>query len=339
MRGFLLFLSVGALCAVSRLARAEVSAEPVRVALDFQSGAPRAVCLTPAALTSAVEAQLARPVFVAPASAAEADVTLTVRVVAVGSDTIVELELIRAGESLGGRTLVGSVERCAGLLDSLIVVVALLVDVPRDETPTPASPAPAAPSASPRQPPARPVRRPRPVLSELSLGVRSSLISGLLPRAVGSLGADVRWAFGFAPWLRLTAGADLFQDNRVLGRDRSEVTFGAADARFGFAPVRLQRGALRVEPWALLAVSTLSAEGRGFATNSSGARWLASTGLSVRAELPMASRLVLSAGAGIWLNLARPRFLAEDSPGVQRELYRPSRLMPSAELGLAWSFL
>ena len=335
----MLLLLVAALCAVSRSGRAQEAAPPVRVALEFQSSATRAACLTPAALGSGVEAQLARPVFVPPGSA-EADVTLTVRVIAAGSDAVVELELIHRGESLGGRTLLGPVERCSALLDSLVVVVALLVDVPRDETPPePAPPAATPASVAPTPPPVVPARPARPLLSELSLGARASLVSGLLPSGVGALGADAHWAFGFAPWLRLTAGVDVFQDNRVQGRGTSETTFGASDARFGLAPVRLQRGSLRVEPWAQLAVASLSAEGQGFATNSSGSRWLASTGLSLRAELPLVSRLVLNAGAGLWLNFARPRFLVEDSPGAPRELHRPSSVMPSAELGLSWRFL
>jgi hypothetical protein len=325
--------------ALFALAPKLTAAEPVRVALVWHAPSGGVDCLTPSSLAQRVETQLGHPVFVAPGSPA-ADVELAVDVSsggAQGREMQVELELRRRGESLGGRSLQGSADNCTALLDSLVVVVALLVDVPREDEPKATPIAPAQPAPIPSlvaPPPSAPRRSPK----QLSFDAHSTWVSGLEPGLAGGFGLATRFAFAVAPALALRLSADYLPRDRLTTPD-GRVSFNAGVLQLGVAPVRL--GSPRsfiVEPWVFGTVTAMHARGQGFGNDRAGVRWLAGAGLALRASLPLYGRWALTGGAGLSLALARPQFLYRDASGVEHELQRPDFLLPNADLGASFRF-
>src|SRR6478609_3485658 len=109
----------------TRPALAEPSPETERVKLTWHDASSKP-CLDPRGLAERVERELGRRIFVR-ADEPPASIELTVEVSEQGADDLeLQLELLQNGERLGGRTLRGSSVHCDALVESSIVVIALL---------------------------------------------------------------------------------------------------------------------------------------------------------------------------------------------------------------------
>jgi len=322
----------------ARPAHAESSGQMVRVALRWHVEPRAAECLPPEIVQRRVEAQLGRPVFVTEGDAS--DVTLKLDAHSEESALRVELELQHAGESLGSRSLAGTSDECAKLVDSLVVVIALLVDVPRAN----AEPAPPRrtepPQALPtvRVTPPRAAKPPPRASNHLALNARAIVASGLLPGAALGFGLDARASFGFAPTLAWRLGGDYLPLDRV-STEGGQLRLSALSWQLGLSPWEFASGsALRVRPWGLVSAAMIAARGQGFAENRSGYRWLPALSLSASAEWQLARRLWLNAEPALGFALARPSFVYDDPVAGQQTLSRPNFLLFSASLGLTWQF-
>ena len=323
----------------ARPAQAQSGVEMVRVALHWHAEPEAAECLQPEVVRQRVEAQLGRSVFVPETGAS--DVTLKLDANSQDSAVRVELELQRAGESLGSRSLEGRSDECAKLVDSLVVVIALLVDVPRANAEPPAR---AMRNEPPSASPTVPVTRPGPATAtprgsnRLALNARASIASGLLPGAALGFGLDARASFAFAPTLAWRLGGDYLPLYRVSAQG-GQVSLSALSWQLGFSPWEFARGStLRFRPWLLGSANSIAARGEGFAENRSGYRWLPALSVSAIVEWQLSRRLWLSAEPALGFALARPSFIYDDPVAGQQSLFRPNLLLLSASLGLTWQF-
>lgn len=319
-------------------AQARTSVETSRVALLWQADPAASECLRPEIVQQRVEAQLGHSVFVA--EDAPSDVSLILDAHALASALHVELELQRDGESLGSRSLDGTGDECAKLIDSLVVVIALLVDVPRPieepARPTSTVRAEATPTVREISPP--PPTAARRVSGHLALNARASVVSGLLPSASFGFGLDARASFGFAPSLAWRLGGDYWPGARVSAQG-GEVTASALSWQLGFSPLEIASGAsFRFRPWALASATMIAARGEGFAASRSGYRWMPELSVSASVEWRLARHLWLNAEPVLGFALARPSFVYDDPLAGQQTLFRPDFLLPSANLGLTWQF-
>ena len=323
----------------ARPSQAEPAPYAERVKFTWHDASPTS-CLDPRALAERIERELGRPVFVR-ANEPPANVELKVEVLVLPADAIeLQLELLRDGERMGGRTLHGSAEHCTELFDSSVVVMALLVDAPReaDAEPLPRPRSPARASTAAPQSTVHSVRPGRRVTG-LEFGAHAVWNSGLLPDSAWGASLDARAALAVWPWLALRLGGAYFPRGEGV-TEAGSAELRAATLSFGLSLVRFQSGArVRIEPWLLAGADGVGARGQGFTQNHQGTRWFAATGLGLRGEVRLAAHLALSAEGVAWLALARPRFLYQRLDGSTRELYRPARALASLQLGLVWNFL
>lgn len=314
--------------------------ETLRVALRWNAEPEAAACVQSEPVQQRVEAQLGHAVFVSEAAAH--DVTLSLDAREVHSALQVELEMTREGASLGTRSLEGTSAECAKLIDSLVVVIALLVDVPRPKAV--ATPAPAPPQAARTVAPPAPAREPsrstpKPGTSNhLALNAHANLIYGLLPGTAFGFGLDARASFGLAPSFAWRLGGAYWPHDRVAAQG-GQVNLSALALEFGFSPLELgQASTFRFRPWLLGSADMLAARGEGFDANRSGYRWLPVLSLSASAEWAISKSLRLSAEPALGFALARPSFLYNDAETGQQQLFRTDFLLFSAQVGLAWRF-
>lgn len=331
--------------ALAALSSKRAAAEPVVFDLEWRVPTAGLECLNASSVEQRVEEQLGRDRFAAPGSDSEValQAIVSASVAPQASNSVrVDLELRRHGESLGGRSLEGSRDHCAALLESLVVVVALLVDLPRDELPL----ATASPAPSPN-PPSRPVPASlggAPLVppaarsaKQLSLGLQATLLSGLQPGSSGGFGVASRFALASAPALGLRAGLDYFPRDR-LAIAGGQLIFRSALLQLGLAPFRFgRRDRLNLEPWLMSALAGMHVEGRGFVQDRAGLRWIPLLGVTPRLTIPLSERWSLGVGGGLWLALLRPRFLLQSEQGAA-SLARPNRLSVSADFAACWRF-
>lgn len=337
MKVWVLIATWGALL-LPRPGQAQTSAETARVALHWSAAPDASACLQPETVQQRVEAQLGHSVFVTAGVAS--DVTLNVDAQCVESAIHVELELQRAGESLGNRSLEGNREECAKLVDSLVVVIALLVDVQRANA-EPARPPEAEPPKAPspaRATNLRPATAPPRASNHLALNARAMVASGILPSTAFGFGLDARASFALAPTLAWRLGGDYLPRDRVSAQG-GQVSASALSWQFGFSPLELTGGsAIHFRPWALASVAMIAARGEGFAESRSGYRWVPALSLSGSVEWRLARRLWLSAEPVLGFALARPSFVYDDPAAGPQTLFQPDFLLFSANLGLTWQF-
>ena len=317
------------------------AAEPVQAALEWQSPPEPHDCLDRGALEAAVEARLGRRVF---SGAADASVRVHGRVdaLAAGRGFRAELELNDAeGQRLGTRSLSSRAANCSALNESLVLVVALMVDINEEQievlrqqqAPPPKDGAAAGPSedGASRGGRAPLERNPWRFLAGVDLVIVGRLLPDVVP-GVALSGAVAPPSIG---WLELSL-SQLLSSDAARG-DRGS-RFSLRSAELYWCPFETQRfnthvGACLGQRFGLLAV-----EGFGFQQNQETSRFIYGLGAKVRASLRLLGPLTLRASAGVELPLTRDRFYFTDAAGETTLLFRPKAAVLSASAGVALQF-
>jgi hypothetical protein len=292
-------------------------------------------CPSRDALVVAVEARLKRRVFVAERAASDVRLVATVR----RRDAAwgVELELRdRQDATLGTRYVRSRGADCGGLGESLPVVVALLIDLPRrDVIPGPPdvaaetrAPLDAAPVAPPPPPATGPTGAPPRASGAVRarVAVAGELASGVLPDlATGaSLQGGIVTSGGWA--VELEAGATLPSTVRTAaGSATFTSVYGALTA---CAP--LVRGSLALSVCTGMRLGPLLAEGSSFDRNEARARPFP--------EVPVGAVFFLRLDARATAPLARERFVFRADTGDVVPLHEPAAVAPRVAIGAGVTF-
>jgi hypothetical protein len=311
------------------------AAEPVKPALAWRAERP---CIEQLPLTQAVESRLGRRTFV---PLTQAEIVVNGRVIRRPDGWEAHLELSdRAGTPLGTRVISSPAKSCRALDESLALVLALMVDLPRDELERRRQAAAPASEEKPAAPtwrstpialpaPARNARRwrvePR-VEAAAALGAVPGLALGLSagaliePPAFGALDVDA------AAWLPTSAGEG----------DRGS-RFQMLTATTLLCPLRVGAPTLALHVCAGQRVGALAVRGFGFDENRSEMRLLYDIGVRARAAVRVLDELRLTGAVGAEAPLLRDRFFFTRPDGSRTELFRQSSVVATVQLGVAVS--
>ncbi len=315
--------------AVTTTARAQTP-DPVTVALDWRRAPGAESCVDRTTIEREVEARLGRHAFVA---RDRADVVVDARLspldAGAGFQADLSLQTTR-GQSLGVRDLRTPSADCAQLDESLSLVIALMVDIPRADLP-PLPPVEAPPPAAPRRttPIRVPERRREPWRVEPRLG--GSLAVGLLPGI--ALGAHAGLALEPPLFWRTEIDGTIWRG--------ADATDGSSGSRFELTTIGLRvcpvatRAALRIQACVGQRIGWIQAQGFGFDEDRSEKRLFYTVSLLARAGVPIAGPLALQAGMGLDLPVTRDHFTYTRADGSRREIFRMAAVVVEGELGLA----
>ena len=336
-----------ALACVSALATtAHAQEEPVLAELEWRGGPSGSNCLQAQELEASVEARLGRTLF---APKGQADVRLSGAISEADGKWLVRLTLTSAeGEPMGERDLESESADCSALDDSLALVLAVMLDIPKTRIPAPtrttAEPA-AAPSAAPppaapprvttlRVPKDTPPRRPR---WSFEVGLAALGAYGLLPEAT----FGIRGHVAVKPPEFWKVGVDFGSYASV------DETLGTADAGASFAPKELGVFVCPLElPWPgfqldgclVQHVGTLHVEGFGFDMNEEQARPYVNLGLAFAASLQIIGPLSVRGGIDAQVPLLRETFRYGSQDGEEPSLFRMAAVLVAGQIGLAAQF-
>jgi len=324
-------LSAALVLLAGAVAKAE-PAPPVRAALDWRRQPGAEHCMAPAALAKAVESRLGRRVFV-PTKQADVVVHARLEPAAGGEGWTADLALeSAAGQPMGKRTLSVRAADCSALDASLALIVALMIDIPREELPAPppkSAPPPPAPRTTPIQLPRGTPAPRRPWGFEAD--ARGVAALGLMPGAALGLAVGVEvQPPGF--WL-------IELDGELWMTRRADSSSGGSGSRFSLASVGLylcplQLGSARVRFRGCVGqrVGRLVAEGFGFDEDHREPRVVYNPGMKARLTARLVGPLLLGAGVGLEVPLSRDHFVATRANGSTQELYRMAPLVGTAEV-------
>jgi hypothetical protein len=305
---------------------------PVLAALAYD---PKETCIAREKLASMVETRLQRKIFVEPSKA----------------DVVVELALERktehwsatltlrssAGVWFGARELQSEAEDCSGLDESLALVVALAIDVPKDELPPP----PAAAAKPPERPKPRPLRLPPPVERarpsepakpwEVAPRVGLAMSAGILPNV--SPGARATLRLSPPDFWNTELGATIWKNADETSGDRgSHLSFISAE--IAICPVKFGPRSVPMRACLNQTIGRLSAEGFGFSENRERRRFFYMWGLGLRAAWRIAEPVRLHLGVDAAIPATRDDFFYTDASGRSVGVYRVSPIVGVAELGV-----
>lgn len=321
---------------------AHAEASPVSVALTYD--APPG-CTSEREVKRAVEARLARSPFVEQGADVLVEVTVKARA---NTDAWVANVTLRAqsGNWLGARELQTESTRCADLDEPLSLVLALMVDVPKEELPPPQVTAVETPPPAPRvlRVPAPPValKTPSPPAHATQrtalhgeLGVSGVLSAGLLPDlAVGVRGSILLRPPEFWP---VELGAVLYRaaEAQVSGGGSD---FEAAGADIAVCPFHGDLGSFRVLACAVQSLGRLKATGFGFDENREHARFYSLFGARARLSLGLTSWLAGRVSASAEVPVTRDDFYFVNAQGERERVFRSAPVVASGELGIELRF-
>ncbi len=313
-------------------------APPVRAELEWRRAPGAAHCMDAASLRKAVESRLGRRVFV---SRDQADVVVRGRLEpsARGQGWTAELTLqSAAGQPMGKRTLNTRADDCSALDASLALIVALMIDIPREELPPPpakSTPPPPTPRTTPIQVPRETPAPRRPWGFEGD--VRATLGLGLMPGVALGVGVGVAvQPPGF--WFTELDG-ELWATRRASSPEgRSGSDFSLASVALYLCPLSLGYSRLRVQGCVGQRVGRLVAQGFGFDRDQREPRVVYNPGMRARLSARLVGPLVLGAGVGVEVPLTRDRFVATRADGTVQELYRMAPVAGTAEIVLGVGF-
>ncbi len=291
-------------------------AGPITAHAEWVLEPSAADCLSRPALEREVERRLERRVFT---SRQRADVILSGRLRRDGARWHARLALESAsGEVLGTRDLVSETAHCSGLDETLVLVVALLVDLPRQ----------AIGLRTPRDAP-----EPRaPWRAELWLG--GGALVGTLPAASGVAAVAVAALPPEFPRFELGGFVTTASDatHRAGG-----ARFRLAGARALLCPVGVGRAA-SLELCVGQHVARLDVQAFGYVEPRATTHLLFAVSTAAHLGLRLSDWLGVRAGLSVGALLSRPRFVVENPEGGLEEVFRPALAQIGAEAGVGVRF-
>jgi hypothetical protein len=299
---------------------------PVLVELRVRRELGAESCVSAPELTSAVETRLGRRVFTA---TSDADLKASVRALRAGRRFVLELSLENPrGQRIGVRRLETQARNCSALDDSVALVLALAVDLRRNDprlVPVPArEPTPEPSLATPLAIPAdTPLKR---ATLELQPRLGGVVAVGLLPRA--ALGLDLSLGVSFARFWPVELGVTLWRSER-LGRSQG-VDFSLQSYRLAVCPFEAPLGRVGVRFCVEQDMRRSDARGFGFDRDQPGGGWVPALGGRVGATVDVGS-LFLGATGSLLVPFVQRRYFYDD--GGEVTLYRTPWW--SGALGLA----
>lgn len=328
--------------------RASAQEEPVLAELEWHEAPGGGNCIDAERLAATVEERLGRRVF---APHAQSDVRVRGGITRSGDRWLVTIELTSAaGDPMGERDLETQSPDCSSLDDSLALVLAVMLDIPKTKVPEPAAPAAPVPTApiAPTQPtPPQPVPRtstlrlpkdtpPRRPSTVIEAGLAGVASYGLLPKIAWGLRAHLAvtppsfWKFGVS-----------FSGYRSVKETDNHVNAGAS-----FSPVQLGvfvcplvlEGAVNFEACTLQHVGRLRVEGFGFDENQKQSRPYVNLGADLGLGIPLVGPLRLRIGAILEAPLLRETFRYGSQNGEEPSLFRMNPLVVTGQIGVAAQF-
>ncbi len=306
--------------------------------LRFERHTTASECTDAKALEQAVEARLSRRVFV---DRLKADLLVYARVRWIDGEQAwgVRIELrTQNGALVGTRELRSEAPHCSVLKDPMALVLAVMLDVPRDELPKPQkSPRPAE-RAQQSQPaielPVKPEPSPVPWRFRAGAGVTAGL--GLLPGlALGVRGHASATPPGLFP-LELDLNAFFESTARVSGAGAG---FSALSAALYVCPLWKQlSSAFELGGCLGQHAGRLSVHPFGFDEQRQTARGFLNAGLRVVGRMRLFGPFRLRAALDAELPLIRERFRYTAPDGTSSVLFRMAPVAGFAELGLSADF-
>jgi hypothetical protein len=294
-------------------------------------------CVEQRALERAVEARLRRPVFSEPAAA---DLLVRGRASTNQDGYVVRLALsTRDGRKLGSREVTTRAPHCSALDDSLALVVAIMVDGPREQA------QPVGQSARGAAPAYETVER-RNGTSRLLLPQRT--YAPREPwRASGALLGVASWGLvpDITPGLRVRAGVEppafwwVEMDAAYFLDSEAEIEGGGArfsllSAGVWLCPLAWETRSIRAGACAGQILSRLKATGFGFDENRSQTRLLYDVGIRGSVWWRLLPPFAVNVGFVAAVPLVRDSFVLSRRPGGPEELFRPGVLTFTGEAGV-----
>jgi hypothetical protein len=310
--------------AIMLMVRGANAAERARATLDWRAPSDGG-CLEATMLVRAVEDRLRRTVFVADS---QAELRVSVAIRGTPGDWTAEIDLSDTqGRGLGHRRLTTRAEHCSALDDSLALVVALMVDIRREDVPPRPVAAPIH-AETPIRLPRETVAPREPWHAAVFLLGRASL--GDLPgigRGVG-LGADVRppgsWALGF--------GVTAWAPAETSGRPGARFVLASAELELCRLVWRQRTADLGV--CLGQKVGYLKSRALAFDVNRKDSSLVYELTLGPRGTLWITSALGLRLGLGAALPLVQDEFFGTRSDGSKVRLFNRAPVAAVTELGL-----
>ncbi|MDB4943840.1 MAG: hypothetical protein JWP97_3374 [Labilithrix sp.] len=306
---------------------------PARYAIALATPGPLDACGGPEALAARVTTRLRRDAL---GSVGEADVVVTVDVDEALGARIVERDA--TGAPLGTREVALGHEGCAGGLETLAVVLAIMIGPERrvalPPAPTPAPPGPAPPGQAPRPPRLRfdeepPLRLHASPLAEALVG------TGVLPHVAAGVGLGIalfppvarlsvlaRAAYWPARSTETAAAAEVDRVGASLAGCYALLRLGAGAG--GTGCLGLEAGSLHSSSAALTRPSERASYVDAFVEGRLGRRFVLGRDLLVEPSL----------GLQLGALLQRDRFTYRDRTGAVRTLLEPSPVALSASFGI-----
>ena len=314
--------------------------------LAWQGGPSGSNCIEARELEKAVEASLGRPLF---APKGQADVRVSGAISQADGKWLVRLTLTSAeGEPMGERDLESESADCSALDDSLALVLAVMLDIPKTRIPEPtrSAPEPAAlPSAAPpppasprvstlRVPKDTPPRRPR---WSFEVGLAALGAYGLLPEVT----FGVRGHVAVKPPEFWKVGVDVgsyASVDETLGSTDAGASFSPKELGVFVCPFELPGSGFQLEGCLVQHVGTLHVEGFGFDKNEEQARPYVNVGLAFAAGLQIFGPLSVRGGIDTQVPLLRETFRYGSQDGEEPSLFRMAAVLVAGQIGLAAQF-
>lgn len=335
------------LTCVSALARPLYAQdEPVLAELDWRTPSG-SNCISADELEAAVEARLGRTLF---AAKGQADVHVTGFITEADGKRLVRMTLTSAqGEPMGERELESESRDCSALDDSLALVLAVMLDIPKTRIPAPPPPSVAEPAAPASAPPApakpaplsklhvpkdTPPRRPR---WRFEVGLGALGVYGLLPEMT----FGVRGHVAVEPPEFWKVGVDVAAYSSVdetIGHDDAGASFSPKELGVFACPLDLPLSALNVEGCVVQHIGRLRVEGFGFDSNQKQERPYVNLGVAFAAGLQITGPLSVRAGIDAQTPLLRETFRYGSQAGEEPSLFRMAPLLLAGQIGVLAQF-
>jgi len=317
-------------------ARAQAEAKRA-AALNWVRATGSEACIDAPTLARRVEERLGRSVFPAPA---QASLIVEGSVAPTEQGFAATLRIFdQEGKSLGSRELSSAGTDCKELSETVVLVLAVMVDpdgalaaIPKSaDPPKPTPPAPRPPPKAPAKPKAD--VRPR----DISGFARIEL--GTLPEP--ALGAGLAAMVSFSPLLTFRIeGVGFFERTRTLGGiDDRGARFWQVYGGAQYCPLFLKR--LRFGFLSCVGPTVGAVHSRSFGLDP---RENDQTDLTVNAvaQLRVDAKIVgpihAVAAAGFGALLVRTLYQVTDTQGITRDLFEPDALLANFDLGLSAAF-